>query len=139
MHVAFDETAHLPGLRAGEPDACAAFVRHFAGPMLRVARGVLRNEDDARDALQDAFLKAFRGLREFDGRAQLTTWLHRVVVNAALDKLRRKQRRPEQSLEPLLPRFTADEHHECAPVAWCLGAEDAARRDELRQLVRRGI
>ena len=79
--------------------------------MLSVARRFLHDEELARDAVQDAFLSAFRAIHAFDGDAQLSTWLHRIVVNAALMKLRTRRRKPEQSIEPMLPAFAEDGHH----------------------------
>ena len=63
--------------------------------MLAVARRLLRSDDDAADAVQEAFVSAFRAINSFEGGARLSTWLHRIVVNAALMKLRTRARRPE--------------------------------------------
>ena len=128
----FDESALLAGLRQGEADACAAFVRQFAGPMFGTARRMLRNDDDTHDVLQEAFFHAFRGIDKFDGRSQLSTWLHRIVINAALQKLRILQRHPEQSIEQHLPRFGEDEHHQRSPCAFLSSVEEVASRRELR-------
>ena len=76
--------------------------------MLSVARRILRNEDDARDCLQDAFIQAYRAIGKFEGRSSLGSWLHRIVVNAALMKLRGRKSRPEQSIEDLMPAFDAE-------------------------------
>jgi len=73
--------------------------------MLAAARRILGSEDDARDALQEAFVSAYRGIAGFDAAARLSTWLHRIVVNAALMKPRSRRRRPEESIDDLLPRF----------------------------------
>src|SRR6516164_1476592 len=105
VSVINDEAALLHALRQGDGRAYEQLVRRQAGPLLVTARRILRNEDDARDAVQDAFLAAFRSLDSFAGNARLTTWLHRIVINAALNKLRRRQRKPERSIEGLLPRF----------------------------------
>ena len=78
-------------------------VRRYSARMLAVARRLLRNEEDARDAVQEAFMNAFRALPRFRADAKLSTWLHRIVTNAALMKLRSASHRPEVSLEPLLP------------------------------------
>lgn len=108
------------------------------GPQLLViARRFLPNEEDARDALQDACLSAFRAIAGFDGKARLGTWLHRIVVNAALQKLRRRQRRPEQSIDELLPTFEADGHRTDPGPAW-RGAS-ALERQEVHALVRASI
>ena len=98
-------------LKAGDPDAFEFMVRTMGGRLLSVARRMLHDEEAARDSVQDAFLSAFRSLDGFDGQAQLSTWLHRIVVNAALMKIRTRQRRPEQPLDPLLPTFAEDGHH----------------------------
>ena len=67
--------------------------------MLAVARRFLPEEEDARDAVQEAFLAAYRSIGRFEGQSRLSTWLHRVVVNACLMKLRSRRRKPEQSLD----------------------------------------
>jgi RNA polymerase sigma-70 factor, ECF subfamily len=62
---------------------------------MAVAVKVLRNPDDAEDAVQDAFVKVWRYLDRFEGRASFATWIHRIVMNACLDILRRHSARPE--------------------------------------------
>jgi RNA polymerase sigma-70 factor (ECF subfamily) len=140
MHGGGDDEL-LARVRAGEPAAAEAFVRRFGGAMFAAARRLLGHEVDARDALQDAFLSAFRGLDSFDGRAKLSTWLHRVAVNAALMKLRARKRRPERAIDELLPRFVADEHEHQAdpPAPWPARADGEAEARELRGLVRAAI
>jgi RNA polymerase sigma-70 factor (ECF subfamily) len=73
----------------GDPAAFETLVRRHQRRALAVALGILRNREDARDACQDAFLRAFRAIDSFDGEAQLGTWLHRIVVNVCIDRLRR--------------------------------------------------
>jgi|SRR5581483_3788893 len=107
-----DEAALLKGLRAGEQAAYETLVRTYSGRLLAVTRRYLHNDDDARDALQDAFLSAFRGLQTFIEGSLLSTWLHRIAINAALMKLRTRKRRPEEPIEDLLPRFLEDGHRE---------------------------
>ena len=123
-------------LKAGDADAFEELVRSTGGRMLAVARRFFGDEDTARDVVQDAFLSAFRGIQNFDGQARLTTWLHRIVVNAALMRLRARQRRPEQSIEPLLPAFQEDGHHVEAVVSWAESGERLLERRETRALVR---
>ena len=93
------ESSLLSALRRGEETAFEKLVRTYSGRMLSVAKRFFTNPDDAQDAVQDAFLSAFKALPAFDGRSQLGTWLHRIVVNAALMKLRTQRRHPEQSIE----------------------------------------
>jgi RNA polymerase sigma-70 factor (ECF subfamily) len=105
-----EDTALLADLRAGRAAAYEQLVRTHGGRLLAVARRLLANEDDARDALQEAFLNAFRNIHRFEGQALLSTWLHRIVVNVSLMKLRSRRRKPEESLDHLLPAFRDDGH-----------------------------
>lgn len=131
-----DDSSLLAALRTGEETAYDQLVKSHAPRMLAVARGLLRHEDDARDAVQDAFLSAFRGLDKFDGRSQLSTWLHRIVINASLMRLRARRRKPEQSIEELLPRFLPDGHQAEPAPAWGETADVAAVRRESCEFVR---
>ena len=105
------ETDLLSRLRAGDEDAFAHFVRQYTGRMLNLARGFLHSEDDAADAVQDAFLSAFKSLARFEGNSSLGTWLHRIVVNTCLMKIRARSRRKTYSIEELLPTFDKTGHH----------------------------
>jgi RNA polymerase sigma-70 factor (ECF subfamily) len=101
-----DEEARLiEGLQAGDDAAYEMMVRRYGTRMLATARRMLRNESDAHDAVQDAFLSVFRSIGNFAGEAALSTWLHRIVINAALMQMRSRRRRCEEPIEPLLPRF----------------------------------
>lgn len=104
------DTALLADLRAGRPGAYEQLVRTHGGRLLAVARRLLASEEDARDALQETFLNAFRNIHRFEGQALLSTWLHRIVVNVSLMKLRGRKRKPEESLDHLLPAFRDDGH-----------------------------
>lgn len=126
-------------LKAGDGEAFETMVRTMGGRLLSVARRMLGDEEAARDAVQDAFLSAFRSLDGFDGHSQLSTWLHRIVVNAALMKIRTRQRRPEQPLEPLLPTFADDGHHAEAVTAWGHSPERLLEQQETRAIVRAAI
>jgi len=130
-----DERALLARLRAGDEAAYEELVRTHGGRLLAVARRFLPQEDDAHDAVQDAFLNAFRGVDRFEGEARLSTWLHRIVVNASLMKLRTRRRKPEQSIDDLLPGWQADGHPERPAQPWRTDALEATQRSELRRLV----
>ncbi|MDQ3887345.1 MAG: RNA polymerase sigma factor SigM [Actinomycetota bacterium] len=100
--------AHLEG----DPQAFSELVRRHRDRMWALALRTLSDPDDAADALQEAFISAFRAADSFRGHSQVTTWLHRIVVNACLDRMRRRQVRLTSPLpdegrgEPAMPRDT---------------------------------
>ena len=130
-----DERALLEALRRKDPSAVEGFVRAESPKLLAVARRMLRSESDARDAVQDAFLSAFRSLDRFEANSAISTWLHRIVVNAALMKLRARRLRPEESIEPLLPGFDETGHQTEAAPKW-ISPEGVVERREVREFVR---
>ncbi len=133
------EATLLAGLRAGDDDAYETLVRANSARLLTVARRILGSEDDARDALQDAFISAFKAVGRFEGHARLSTWLHRIVVNTALMRLRTRKRRPEEPIESMLPGYKDDGHPAVEPVEWGDGADVALERAETRAFVRAQI
>ncbi len=131
-----DEAALIAALRAGHEWAFEALVRVYGGRLLAVARRFTRSDEDAQDVVQSAYLNAFRALDDFAGTAQLSTWLHRIVVNAALMKLRARRRKPEESIEDLLPAFREDGHHVEQFAEWSAPADRLMERKETRSMVR---
>ena len=94
-----DDRALLSRHVAGDREAFAELVRRHQDRLWRVALRTLGSQDDAADAVQDAFLSAYRAAAGFRGESAVTTWLHRIVVNACLDQARRRQARPTSPLE----------------------------------------
>lgn len=133
------ETDLAKRLREREPEAFEQLVRRHGPRLLAVARRVLRDEDEARDALQDAFLSAFRSIDSFSGNAQLGTWLHRIAVNASLMRLRRRKAQREVPIEELLPGFLEDGHRASVGPAWPEGADRLLERKEARARVHEAI
>jgi RNA polymerase sigma-70 factor (ECF subfamily) len=119
------EGQFLARVWAGDEEASAALVRKYGGRMLAVARRFLRCEEDSVDAVQDAFLAAFRSLEGFEGNSALGTWLHRIVVNVCLMRLRARSRSREVRIDDLLPTFDESGHHSHPVRAW--GDEALAR------------
>ena len=137
--LSVDESELLARLRAGDDSAYEDLVRTYSPRLLAVARRIVGNDEEARDVIQDAFLNAFRSLENFHGDARVSTWLHRIVVNSALMKLRTRKRKPEESIEPLLPAFLADGHYAEKFSSWGEQADDALARTETQALVRKRI
>ena len=100
---------------AGDPHAFSELVRRHRDRMWAVALRTVRDPEEAADALQEAFISAFRAAGNFRAESQVTTWLHRIVVNACLDRIRRHQSRPTVPLpetgfnEPAAPRDSMSE------------------------------
>ncbi|MCA9187983.1 MAG: sigma-70 family RNA polymerase sigma factor [Planctomycetales bacterium] len=128
----------LGRLRDGDDDAYERVVREFGPPLLAVARRLLSVEQDAQDAVQDAFLSAFRKIDDFQGQSQLATWLHRITVNACLMKLRKQRRRKELSIEELLSRSAMSQSGGPSP-AWSITYDDAVENNDLKRIVREHI
>lgn len=73
-------------------EAFEALMRKHNGRLFRIARAILKDDADAEDALQDAYLDAYRHMDGFRGESQLATWLTRIVINQALGRLRKQKR-----------------------------------------------
>jgi RNA polymerase sigma-70 factor (ECF subfamily) len=124
---------------AGDAGAFATLVARHQDRLWAVALGVMRNPDDAADALQEAYISAFRRAGTFRGDARVTTWLHRVVVNACLDRLRSLKvrsaetlpdldRSPELAAEPADP---VEAQQDRAQIVAALGRLNADQRAAL--------
>ncbi len=104
-----DDTALLQAHVDGDPDAFAELVRRHRDRLWAVALRTTGEPEAAADAVQEALLSAFRRASTFRGDAQVTTWLHRIVVNACLDQMRRRRSRPTDPLP--------DEQHRSGDLA----------------------
>jgi RNA polymerase sigma-70 factor (ECF subfamily) len=89
--LAPDESDLVLRARAGDSAAIRMIVRQNNRRMFRVARSILKDDWEAEDAVQEAYIRAFRRLDDFEGRSKLATWLTRIVVNEALMRLRRRR------------------------------------------------
>ena len=134
-----DDPEVVAALRAGDLVTFEKIVREQGRGLLAVARRLLRNDDDAREAVQDAFVSAFRSSSRFEGTSRISTWLHRIVVNSCLMRLRTQRRRVEVSIDDWLPTFLLDGHHEAKFVDWSYAAYALIEQEETCALVRRCI
>lgn len=130
------EVRRLAQLRSADHAFRESLVQNYRDRMLCVARRMLRSEEDAADAVQDAFVSALASLHRFRADAHIATWLHRIVVNHCLMKLRARTRRVVVSLDA--PADVGDGAR--CPAASSID-DVAARidRDEMRLAVRRSI
>jgi RNA polymerase sigma-70 factor (ECF subfamily) len=134
-----EEAELVARLQAGDDAAFEWVVRQYGGRLLAVARQIVGNEADAHDALQDGLITALRAIGRFERRSKLSTWLHRVVVNASLMRLRSRRRIRETSLDELLPKFLADGHQAAPTPTWSDSALAMIEQEETRSAVRAAI
>ncbi|MHB8451821.1 MAG: RNA polymerase sigma factor SigM [Mycobacteriales bacterium] len=118
---------------AGDPDAFGELVRRHRDRLWSVAVRTLGNPHDAEDAVQDALVSALRAAASFRGDAAVTTWLHRIVVNACLDRMRRAAVRPQVPLDDA--RRPAPDPGPALQIAVDVGAALAALPAEQRMAV----
>ncbi len=85
------EHAWIRAAQAGDEAAFERLVREYQGRAWRIARNMVPSDEDARDLVQEAFLRVFRNLERFDFQYTFATWLHRIVTNLAIDLLRRRR------------------------------------------------
>jgi len=119
-------------VKNGDTDAFEELVRKHGRRVYRSLLGILGHADEAEDALQDAFLKAFQHLAEFENRSRFSTWLVRIAINAGLQRMR--SRKDIDSLD--------EENEEFRPrniQAWTDTPEESYSREELRRLVEREV
>ena len=114
-------------------------MRRHNAKLFRVARAILKSDADAEDVLQEAYLAAYRSMDRFEGSAQLSTWLTRIVINQALGRLRSRQR------DDIVVRLAADHCHPQDLQEYMVdrrsteSPEEAALRGQLRGLLEQKI
>src|ERR1700747_3652895 len=132
-----DELALVRAAKSGDVGAFEELVKRYDRNVFRIAQHITQNREDAEDVVQDAFLKAYSNLEQFQGQSKFYTWLVRIAVNEALMKLRR--RRPERTVsldeevkteEDSVPREVAD---------WSPNPEQQYSQAELREILSKTI
>ncbi|ABF41694.1 RNA polymerase, sigma-24 subunit, RpoE [Candidatus Koribacter versatilis Ellin345] len=132
-----EEMRLVNAAREGDVGAFEELVRKYDRNVFRIANHITQNREDAEDVVQDAFLKAFQNLGQFQGQSKFYTWLVRIAVNEALMRLRR--RRPERMVsldedintgEDTIPREVAD---------WAPNPEQLYNQAELKEILQKTI
>lgn len=137
-YVALTTSALVGRAQGGDPDAFRVIMQRANQRLFRVARAVLRDEIEAEDALQDAYVRAFLGLARFRGEADIVTWLTRIVLNEARSRLRR--RRPSESLDALEKAQGAKGEVILFPgMPVDAGPESDAARSQVRGLIEQAV
>jgi RNA polymerase sigma factor (sigma-70 family) len=121
VHTRCTEWAIIEKAIAGDIDAQEHLFARHRSRLYRTAVALLRNKEDAEDAVQDGLFKAYTNLRSFQGRSSFSTWLTSIVINSALMSRRRKRAHPDASLDDMLETYSA-------PPSWV--AADARSNPE---------
>jgi len=112
-------------------DAFRTIMRTCNRRLYRIARGILRNDSEAEDAVQEAYLHAFTHLASFRGESRLATWLSRIVINEALEQLKRRAQRPTTELGALEAQHSA----EIIPFPYGSKSDDPEKTMAQRQIL----
>ena len=134
------ERDELLGLvRDGDKIATEQFIRANAPWMIAVARRYLKDESLAEDCVQESLLNALRSLDKFEQRCEVKTWLHRIVVNSCLMRMRATLRAKEQSIDHLLPQFDSNDGRIEAPWSQLATPDELLQQHQTCALVRTKI
>lgn len=134
-----NEQQLIAGLKAGDVASFEILVKDYGGRMLATARRYLHNEADAQDCVQDAYIQAFRKIYSFEGRASIATWLHRIVVNTALMKIRSVKRLHEEFVDDNSILFDGQGIRIETDTELSLSVEDVLLNKETQQSMRQTI
>ena len=122
-------------IAAGDAAAFERMMRHYNRRLYRLARATLRDRTEAEDALQDAYICAYRAMGSFRGESSLGTWLSRLVLNECFARMRRTVRR-----ENVVPMVSASRHGETHMIIDAADSpESAAGRVQIRELLERKV
>jgi RNA polymerase sigma-70 factor, ECF subfamily len=132
-----DELSLVRAAKNGDLEAFSELVRRYDRNIFRIAQHITHNEEDAQDVVQDAFLKAYQNLEQFQGNSKFYTWLVRIAVNEALMRLRKRRTDRTVSLdedveteEGTMPREVAD---------WSPNPEQIYGQSELGDILKKTI
>ena len=127
------DTVLIEKIKEGDYQAFESLVSRYESKVYRLAIRMLRNPQDAEDALQETFLQVYRGLKGFEGRSTFSTWLFRLATNVCLMKIRRRETEPSKllPLEDYLPRH--EEGKLPHLLDWADRPEDALLTKESRE------
>ena len=97
--MAYDEPGVISRCQQGDQEALRAIFEQYQKKVYRIAYGVVREREDARDIVQEVFIKLFRSIKNFRGKSQFYTYLYRMTMNTALDHVRKMKKTRASSLD----------------------------------------
>ena len=133
----FDEAALVARAKDGDANAFTDLVKQYDRRIFRMAKQITQNDEDAEDVLQEAFLKAYSHLDDFQGNSKFYTWIVRIAVNEALMKLRK--RRSDRTVPLDDPIDTGEDVVAREIAVWDETPEDKYSRDELGEILDEAI
>lgn len=126
-------------LKEKDPEAMNDLVEAFSGKIYNLAMGLLKNEQDAEDVVQDTLLQVFEKIDTFREEAALSSWIYRIALNFSYMKIRRKKRDDYIEIEDHMPKFQKSGMHFSPVSNWPEMTDDSAMRRELGRLLRKNI
>jgi RNA polymerase sigma factor (sigma-70 family) len=129
-----DDRAIVQRVLGGEQAAFTVLMRRYNQQLYRLARAIVRDDAEAEDALQDAYMSAYRCLSQFRGDSSLSTWLSRLVINEGLNRMRRRERR-----QNVIPMGPSDEELERIASDESGSPDESADRAQMHRLLERKI
>ena len=131
------ERALVARLQAGDEAAFEEILRRYELKVFNLTRGLMRNDEDAQDALQETFLSVFRNIGRFKGGSSLSTWIYRIAVNAALMKMRRRKNEQKNiPIEEYMPEFDDTGHRVAVVPDWHPAVDQLLLNKELGSMLR---
>lgn len=124
-------------LQNGDPAELARLVDHYSNPVYRIILNILNNPQDAEDILQEAFIKVIHGLKSFEGRSSLSTWIYRIAVNEALMLVRKRK-----GVEVSIDEENDDDEGMATPreiIDWCCQPEEEFVSGEITEVMNKAI
>jgi RNA polymerase sigma-70 factor, ECF subfamily len=132
-----DEAGIVAQARLGDAKAFSELLRRYEGKIFRLALHITQNREDAEDVLQEAFLKAYEHLDQFQGQSKFYTWIVRIAVNQALMKLRKRKSDRSVSLDDTID--TGEDKVAREIAAWDENPEQRYTREEMNQILTSAI
>src|SRR3569832_1029588 len=132
-----DELALVRAAKAGDISAFEQLVHRYDRNVFRIAQHITQNREDAEDVVQDAFLKAYEHLDQFQGNSKFYTWIVRIAVNQALMKLRKRKTDKTVSMDETIDTGEDTVAREIA--AWDENPEERYSREELNEILETAI
>ena len=130
-----DDTALVQASRGGDLAAFEQLVKRYDAKLLRIAQNVTHNSEDAEEAVQEAFFKAYQKLDQFQGHAKFSTWLIRITLNESLMKLRKQRATLKQLVDNDVDADSDSERRQFDVADWAPNPEMLYRASEFREIL----